>query len=50
MTSENNQLHGELILEAERFDRLQKDSYQAVKRLEDKVAELTFWQQQARHR
>jgi len=47
LSTENNQLHEQLILEAERYEQLQRESYQRTKSLEDKVAELSYWKQQA---
>lgn len=47
VTAENNNLHVQLIEEAEKYEQLQKDSYQKIKKLEDKLAELSYWQQQA---
>lgn len=47
LSKENTQLHEQLIREAERYEQLQKDSYQHTKRLEDQVAELSYWRQQA---
>ena len=45
--AENSQLHIRLIQEAERYDRQEKSHYQVVKKLEDKVAELSYWKQTA---
>lgn len=44
---ENSQLHIQLIQEAERFERQERQHYQEKKRLEDKIAELSFWKQSA---
>ncbi|KAG1668637.1 hypothetical protein FOA52_002490 [Chlamydomonas sp. UWO 241] len=41
--AENNQLHMGMIRESEAHDRWQKQHYQTVKRLEDRVAELSYW-------
>uniref|UniRef100_A0A061RMJ2 Centrosomal protein of 135 kDa n=1 Tax=Tetraselmis sp. GSL018 TaxID=582737 RepID=A0A061RMJ2_9CHLO len=43
---ENNQLHVELIRQAERFDEDKKQHYLQSKRLEDRISELTFWKAQ----
>jgi hypothetical protein len=45
--AENSQLHIRLIQEAEQHDRQEKAHYQQVKRLEDKIAELSYWKQSA---
>lgn len=45
--AENRQLHISLIQEAEKFDRAEKQHYQQVKKLEDKIAELSYWKQAA---
>lgn len=47
LSKENTQLHEQLIREAERYEQLQKESYQRTKKLEDQVAELSYWKQQA---
>lgn len=44
---ENSQLHIRLIQEAEAHDRQLKQQYQDVKRLEGRIAELSFWKQTA---
>lgn len=45
--SENSQLHVKLIQEAEKYDRQEKNHYQQVKKLEDKIAELSYWKHTA---
>jgi hypothetical protein len=50
LAAENSELHLQLIREAERFDRAEKDHYQTVKRLEDRLAELSYWKHQAASR
>jgi hypothetical protein len=50
LSNESNQLHAQLIREADRYEQLQKDNYKKVKKLEDEVAELTYWKSQAIHR
>ena len=45
--AENSQLHIRLIQEAEKYDRQEKSHYQQTKKLEDKIAELTYWKQSA---
>lgn len=45
--AESRQLHISLIKEAEKFDRAEKQHYQQVKKLEDRIAELTYWKQSA---
>jgi hypothetical protein len=45
--AENRQLHISIIQEAEKFDRQEKQHYQHVKKLEDKIAELSYWKQSA---
>lgn len=45
--AESRQLHISLIQEAEKFDRAEKQHYQQVKKLEDRIAELTYWKQSA---
>ena len=47
VVNENNQLHVQLIREAERFDAQQASHYQRVKELEGEIAELSFWKHQA---
>lgn len=47
LSTENCQLHEQLIHEAERYEQLQRESYQRTKSLEDRVAELSYWKQQA---
>eukprot|EP00878_Enallax_costatus_P036574 GHUV01041084.1.p1 GENE.GHUV01041084.1~~GHUV01041084.1.p1 ORF type:complete len:305 (+),score=105.84 GHUV01041084.1:203-1117(+) len=47
LSKENTQLHEQLIREAERYEQLQKESYQRTKKLEDQVAELSYWKHQA---
>lgn len=47
LTNENNQLHAQLMAEADRLEEVQKSSYQQVKRLEDQIADLAFWKSQA---
>lgn len=37
LSKENNQLHEQLIREAERYKALQKESYTRTKKLEDQV-------------
>lgn len=50
LSKENTQLHEQLIHEAERYQQLQKESYQRTKKLEDQVAELSYWKNQAVNR
>ncbi len=47
LQSENSQLHLVLIQQAEKQERQDKEHYQALKRLEDKVSELSYWKHQA---
>ena len=47
VVNENNQLHVQLIREAEKFDAQQATHYQRVKELEGEIAELSFWKHQA---
>eukprot|EP00955_Chlamydomonas_euryale_P108639 365863-Chlamydomonas_euryale.AAC.4 len=44
---EISQLHARLIREAEVHDQWQKQHYQDAKRLEDRIAELSFWKSTA---
>jgi hypothetical protein len=44
---ENNQLHVQLIKEAEGFDAQQMEHYKKVKDLEHELSELSFWKHQA---
>ncbi|KAK9837964.1 hypothetical protein WJX74_008759 [Apatococcus lobatus] len=46
LASECNQLHQQLIQEAEQQDKLARTQYQSTKRLEAEIAELSFWKQQ----
>jgi chromosome segregation ATPase len=48
--NENNQLHVQLIREAEKYDAQQTKHYQKVKSLEGEIAELSFWKHQALNR
>jgi centrosomal protein CEP135 len=50
VVSENNQLHVQLIHEAEKFDAQQTQHYKRVKELENEIAELSFWKHQALNR
>ena len=43
---ENNQLHVQLIKQAEAFDEDRRGHYLQMKRLEDQIAELAFWKAQ----
>ena len=45
LLNENNQLHLELIKQAEQHERSDKERYLAAKKLEDQVAELSFLKQ-----
>lgn len=47
LQAENSQLHIRLIQEAEKFDRQEKSHYQQIKKLEDRIAELSYWKQSA---
>lgn len=47
LQSENSILHQQLILAKENSKSADSAVYQETKRLEDKVAELTFWKQAA---
>ena len=47
LQAENSQLHIRLIQEAEKYDRQEKSHYQQVKKLEDRIAELSYWKQSA---
>ena len=47
LQAENSQLHIRLIQEAEKYDRQEKIQYQLVKKLEDRIAELSYWKQSA---
>lgn len=45
--SESSQLHLLLIQQAEKQERQDKEHYQVVKRLEDRISELSYWKHQA---
>jgi hypothetical protein len=47
LSTENNQLHEQLIREGERYEALQKEAYSSNKKLESQIAELSYWKQQA---
>jgi len=47
LQAEQSQLHALLVAANERSTRLETDAYQQAKRLEDRIAELTFWKQAA---
>uniref|UniRef100_A0A7S0UMS0 Uncharacterized protein n=1 Tax=Polytomella parva TaxID=51329 RepID=A0A7S0UMS0_9CHLO len=47
LQTENSQLQVSLIKESEQAASVRKESYQAAKRLEDRVAELMYWREQA---
>eukprot|EP00798_Chlamydomonas_sp_ICE-L_P012231 gene12231-15369_t len=47
LQGENSKLHMLLISGAEKFDHAEKEHYQHVKRLEDRISELSFWKQSA---
>jgi len=44
---ENNQLHVQLIREAERLDAQQTAHYKSTKELESEISVLSFWKHQA---
>ena len=44
---DNNELHLQIIRDAETHDKLQKEQYLQYKSTEDRLAELTFWKRQA---
>lgn len=46
LANECNQLHQQLIQEAEEQDKHARSHYQSTKRLEAEIAELSFWKQQ----
>lgn len=46
LVAENNQLHVELIRDAERMQQYEKERYQEVKQLESQIAELSYWRNQ----
>ncbi|GFR41794.1 hypothetical protein Agub_g2559, partial [Astrephomene gubernaculifera] len=47
LQSENSQLHVLVMQHAERHDKQAKEHYQACKRLEDTIAELSYWKHHA---
>jgi hypothetical protein len=47
LARENAALHEQLLRDAERHDAAARASYAATKRLEDRVAELSYWRTQA---
>lgn len=47
LSTENNQLHEQLIREGERYEALQKEAYSNNKKLESQIADLSYWKQQA---
>ena len=46
LTSENNQLHLQLLRESEKVDAAASEGYQASRRLQSQITELTYWKQQ----
>jgi hypothetical protein len=50
LSSENSQLHLLLIKAQEGGSRHDKESYQQIKKLEERIAELTYWKQTAMDR
>jgi hypothetical protein len=50
LLSENNQLHLELIKQAEKHGRQEKEGYLASKKLEGQVADLSYWKQHNQER
>eukprot|EP00803_Ostreobium_quekettii_P006651 evm.model.scf_534.11 EVM.evm.TU.scf_534.11 scf_534:64730-78765(+) len=46
LTAENNALHVELIKDAEKLQKAERDHYQESKRLDSQIAELAYWRNQ----
>lgn len=46
ITSENNNLHIELIQANEKIELLEREHYRQVKKLEDQIEELAYWKAQ----
>ncbi|GIL57051.1 hypothetical protein Vafri_12185 [Volvox africanus] len=47
LQSENSQLHVLVMQHAERYDKQAREHYQTCKRLEDTIAELSYWKHHA---
>lgn len=50
LQNDNAQLHAQLVAAAEKQAKLQQEHYQNVKKMEDQVAQLSFWKQTAAQR
>lgn len=47
LVAENSELRSQIIRANEGLQQHDKDAYQATKKLEDRIAELTYWKQTA---